>query len=179
MLTIWRRRRGPTPEEIRRRELRSFLAGTGTGVVLAFWLDPELGRSRRRVVRERAWAAVRHGGRRVGRGGRAVTLQAVGHAKGALHRVRPGEPAPLDDVGLAHKVESVLFRDPRVPKGRISINAESGTVFLRGQLEDPDLIDDLAARVRDIPGVSEVDNLLHLPGTEAPHPRARSHEPAG
>ena len=96
---------------------------------------------------------------------------AIGHAKGALHRLRP-PPAgePLDDAGLAHKVESVLFRDPRVPKGEISINAEGGTVFLRGQLESAELIDDVGKAVRKIRDVEKVVNLLHLPGTEAPHP---------
>jgi osmotically-inducible protein OsmY len=79
---------------------------------------------------------------------------------------------PLDDAGLAHKVESVLFRDTHVPKGEISINAERGTVFLRGQVESPELIDELTKSVRKIVGVSEVVNLLHLPGTPAPHPGA-------
>jgi osmotically-inducible protein OsmY len=94
--------------------------------------------------------------------------------KGVLHELRPAQPAePLDDVGLAHKVESVLFRDPHVPKAKISINAEHGAVFLRGQIESADLIDDLVESVRKIPGVREVVSLLHPPGTEAPHPEPR------
>lgn len=68
----------------------------------------------------------------------------------------------------------VPFRDPHVPKGQISINAERGAVFLRGQVEGPELIDDLAASVRKIHGVSEVVDLLHLPGTEAPHASPRA-----
>jgi osmotically-inducible protein OsmY len=79
---------------------------------------------------------------------------------------------PLDDATLAHKVESVLFRITRVPKGQISINAESGTVFLRGQLASEELIREIEESVREIPDVAEVVSLLHVPGTEAPHPRA-------
>jgi osmotically-inducible protein OsmY len=87
-----------------------------------------------------------------------------------MHRLRPCSTATLlDDAGLAHKVESILFRDQRVPKGKISVNAEGGAVFLRGQVEDGELIADLTESVRKIAGVSEVVNLLHKPGTPAPH----------
>jgi len=85
---------------------------------------------------------------------------------------------PLDDVTLAHKVESVLFRNSSVPKGQISINAEGGTVFLRGQLENEDLVHEIAESVREIPDVAEVVNLLHSPWTEAPHAQT-GRRPAG
>lgn len=155
-----------------RRHVRSFLIGAAAGAALGHLLDPERGRHRRRLVRERSAGAVRHAGRHCARTCRGAALRTLGHAKGAIHRLRPPAPEPLDDAGLAHKVESVFFRDSRVPKGKISINAESGTVFLRGQLESPELIDDLGGAVRNIPGVDKVVNLLHLPGTEAPHPPA-------
>jgi osmotically-inducible protein OsmY len=104
------------------------------------------------------------------RRGRTAILQLAGRTHGAIHRLRPCSTAkPLDDVGLAHKVESILFRDSRVPKGNISVNAEGGAVFLRGQLEDAELIADLTESVRRIAGVREVVNLLHQPGTPAPH----------
>lgn len=100
---------------------------------------------------------------------RVTGLRLRGRTKGVLHQLCPPASEPLDDAGLAHKVESVLFRDPHAPKGQININAERGTIFLRGQVESPELIDDLTESVRKIPGVSEVVSLLHLPGTEAPH----------
>jgi osmotically-inducible protein OsmY len=108
---------------------------------------------------------------------RATALQAVGRSKGKLYRLNPPAETLLDDAGLAHKVESVLFRNPNVPKGKISVNAESGTVYLRGQLENADLIDAVVESARAIPGVGEVVSLLHLPGTEAPHPPP-AHRPA-
>jgi osmotically-inducible protein OsmY len=73
-----------------------------------------------------------------------------------------------DDVTLAHKVESIVFRDSRFPKGQISINAEQGEVSLRGEIDRPELIRDLVEAVRKVPGVRSVENLLHLPGTPAP-----------
>ncbi len=79
--------------------------------------------------------------------------------------------AGYDDTELAHKVESVVFRDENLPKGEVSINAENGTVFLRGQVDSPDTIVRFERAVRDVEGVDGVENLLHVPGTPAPHAR--------
>ncbi len=86
----------------------------------------------------------------------------------ALHAERI---ADLDDTELVHKVESVVFRDPSLPKGKVSINAENGKIFLRGQVDGPDTIVRVEKAVRDVEGVETVENLLHLPGTPAPHPK--------
>ena len=145
------------------------LAALVSGAGLEYLFDPDRGGQRR----ERATAAVRHSARRLTRRGRAKALQSLGRSRGALHRLAPSRPGePLDEAALTHKVESVLFRDTHVPKGKISINAERGTVFLRGQVDDAQLIDYVAEAVARIPGVSEVVNLLHQPGTPAPHPGA-------
>jgi hypothetical protein len=149
-----------------RRPDARFLAGAVVGAGLAFLLEPA--RSRRGCGRTSA--ALRHAGRRLERALRVRARRVVGRSRGALHVVMPlHRGAPLDDAGLAHKVETVLFRDSRVPKGRLSINAEDGAVFLRGEVEGAELIDELATAVRRIRGVDDVVNLLHLPGTEAPH----------
>jgi osmotically-inducible protein OsmY len=55
-----------------------------------------------------------------------------------------------------------------VPKGQINVNVEDGVVYLRGELEQPDLIKDLEAQARKVQGVLGVENLLHVPGQEAP-----------
>jgi osmotically-inducible protein OsmY len=54
-----------------------------------------------------------------------------------------------------------------VPKGQINVNVEDGVVYLRGELEQPDLIEDLGAQARKVQGVLGVENLLHVPGAEA------------
>jgi osmotically-inducible protein OsmY len=71
-------------------------------------------------------------------------------------------------VTLARKVESEIFRGADVPKGRINVNVEDGVVYLRGELEQPDLIEDLGVQARKVQGVLAVENLLHVPGEEAP-----------
>jgi len=144
---------------------RVFAFGAAVGAALGYLFDPERGRRRRHAVRERSTATARRVVRRIERRSRASTLHAIGHTRGVLHRLRPSAREPLDDAGLAHKVESVLYRDRSVPKGRISINAEDGTVFLRGELDDAVQIEDVATAVRRIPGVGGVVNLLHPVGT--------------
>jgi osmotically-inducible protein OsmY len=73
-----------------------------------------------------------------------------------------------DDVTLSHKVESELFRSHHEAKGRVSVNAADGVVQLRGEVDSPQLIDDLVERARGVSGVKDVENLLHTPGTTAP-----------
>jgi len=154
------------------RRARAFAAGATVGVAvgagLAYLLDPDGGRRRRQLLRQRGKALARRRARAVARVARAGALQAAGKARGLLHRVRPQPKEPPDDVTLAHTVETVLFRDQRVPKGKISVNAERGAVFLRGEVDQPELIRDLEERARSIEGVRKVENLLHLPGTPAP-----------
>ena len=75
---------------------------------------------------------------------------------------------PADDARLARKVESELARLDDAPKEKISVNSAEGIVQLRGQADSQELIDTLAERARAVAGVRDVENLLHLPGAEAP-----------
>jgi len=152
---------------------RSFLIGAAVGGALVYPLGSERARRRRRLLIERTAATARRDSRQVTRAIRIAAARTEGHARGFIHRVLPLATEPLDDATLAHKVESVVFRSPRFPKGQISVNAEEGTVFLRGQVDQPELIHDLEQAVRKVPGVHDVDNLLHLPGTPAPTSRPR------
>jgi osmotically-inducible protein OsmY len=90
-------------------------------------------------------------------------------------RRRPGPdpqrsraPKPLDDVAITRKVESVIFRQRGVQKGKIDVNTAEGVVWLRGEAKTPDLIKTLERRTREVPEVKRVENLLHLPKTPAP-----------
>lgn len=143
------------------------LSGVAAGAMLAYLLD---GRRRRRAAR--ATAPLRRSRRRAARATRIAFVRTEGRARGVLHGLRRRERETPDDVTLAHKVESIVFRDPRFPKSQISINAEEGDVVLRGQVDGPELIRDLEQAVRRIPGVREVENLLHPPGTPPPSSHA-------
>jgi osmotically-inducible protein OsmY len=95
------------------------------------------------------------------RAGRAVGAQKYGM------RTTAGSVG-VDDVTLTHKVESELFRDEHEAKASVSVNAANGVVQLRGEVGRPELIDELVQRARSVEGVRNVENLLHLPGQEAP-----------
>jgi BON domain len=146
---------------------RSFVAGALVGVGLEFLFDPRVGHRRRTYLRDRVVGTAR---RRVRRSRRfARMLGAYGRGYGArLFHGRPADRIQPDDVTLAHKVETELFRPADVPKGQININVQHGIVQLRGEVPKLEMIDDLVEKARHIAGVLEVENLLHLPGTPAP-----------
>jgi hypothetical protein len=143
------------------------LAGLLAGVGLAFFLDPRSGKRRRRYVRDRSLGALRHSLRRTARAGRGAVVGTEALTHKALHRERP--KLDLSDETLAAKIMSEVFRDKKLPKGDVNLNVEDGVAVLRGQVERPELIDDLVKRVRKVHGVRDVESLLHLPGTPAPH----------
>src|SRR5215204_718105 len=80
----------------------------------------------------------------------------------------PRRPKDLDDVAIARKVESVIFRSRTVAKGKVDVNVADGVVWLRGEVKRPDLVKQLEAKAREVPEVKGVENLLHLPKTPAP-----------
>ena len=95
----------------------------------------------------------------------------AGKAKGAATSATPGgrEPADerLNDPALARKVESEVFRDEELPKGNISVNAEYGVIYLRGEVPSQEAMNELTTRARAVDGVRAVENLTHLPGEPA------------
>jgi osmotically-inducible protein OsmY len=95
----------------------------------------------------------------------------AGQAKGMAGSVpgvgRPPAEERLNDPALASKVESEVFRDTEIPKDKINVNVEYGVVYLRGELPDRELMDELVARTRKVEGVQGVENLTHLAGSQA------------
>jgi osmotically-inducible protein OsmY len=145
----------------------ALLAAFGAGTVAEHFFDREVGARRRHQARDRALAGIRRRSRDAVR--RAKYLEGV--AEGVAHKathVLPhlgGEREQPDDVTLAQKVESVAFRKARVPTGYVSVNAENGVVYLRGQLESEEQIEKLAEATRGVEGVKGVKNLLHTGST--------------
>lgn len=137
------------------------------GAMLAYFFDPQNGRRRRVQARERIPALFRSASRKAEDAGSSVAAEASAVKQKATHLQEEDKPQP-DDVTLARKVETEIFRDADIPKGRINVNAENGKVVLRGEVEEPELIKDLEKRTKKVQGVQEVENLLHVPGTSAP-----------
>jgi osmotically-inducible protein OsmY len=149
--------------------MRNLLLAGGVGYLLAFFFDPQSGKRRRNVTRDRALAFFRRSARR----SQAVPQALYAARQKVTHLREEPKPQP-DDVTLARKVESEIFRDPNVPKGQINVNAVDGVVYLRGEVGRPEQVGDLETRTRSVQGVRDVQNLLHAPGTPPPTARERS-----
>lgn len=78
----------------------------------------------------------------------------------------------VDDETLTQRVESEIYRDASLPKGPVTLHAQDGVVTLRGALERNEQMRAFEEAVRKVPGVRDVENLLHLPETAAPNKRA-------
>jgi osmotically-inducible protein OsmY len=144
----------------------SFLAGTAVGAAAVFFLDPQGGGRRRGLTPEKAVSTVRS----TATGAAASAKHAADRAQGAVAAAMPsvGRTDSPDDVTLTRKVESEIFRSDDAPKGQVSVNAENGVVFLRGEVDDQAWIDRLGDEAGRVDGVKAVRNLLHRPGTDAP-----------
>jgi osmotically-inducible protein OsmY len=143
-----------------------FLAAAIGGAAFAYYLDGQNGRRRRHVTRDKALSVAKQASRR----GRKLVHHVSSDARGYVERAKHvrGSAQELDDSTLVDKVESIVFRHRDVPKGQINVNAENGVIFLRGEVERPELVEALEARVRKVRGVKGVENLLHTPGNAAP-----------
>ena len=149
-----------------KRGLRKFVFGGVLGTLGALFFDPRQGRRRRKELVDRAGALFRRTGDRAERAGRGVGARVYGMSQQVQHLKE--EPKDYDDATLARKVETGIFRDADVPKGQIDVNVQEGVVQLRGEVPNPDMLDELVEKTRSVQGVRDVESLLHLPGTKAP-----------
>ena len=146
----------------------SFVLGAALGAGGYFFLDPQHGKRRQNTARDKALKYARLGRQEAAR----KAEYAAGVAKGAVQEQMPGgaeKPATsLNDAALARKVETEIFRPDDAPKGKVSVNAEDGVVYLRGEVDQQEMIDRLGEEARKVEGVKGVKNLLHVPGAPAP-----------
>jgi BON domain len=144
------------------------LAAGLTSAILMFLMDPERGRRRRHMARDRFMSRMRKMGRMMTRMWRGAAAETYGVSHKIVHLVPRSTEVP-DDETLCQRVESQLFRDRHVPKGDLNISCEHGMVILRGELDNPADIGRIEERVSRVAGVRGVQNLLHPIGTPAPN----------
>jgi osmotically-inducible protein OsmY len=133
------------------------------GAALAYFFDPNNGKRRRKLAIDRLAGLARRQSHKAA----GIAKQGKAFKQKATHMREAEKPQP-DDVTLARKVESEIFRDAEVPKGKVNVNAEHGKIVLRGEVDSPELIEELVGKARKVQGVEEVENLLHTPGEQAP-----------
>jgi osmotically-inducible protein OsmY len=141
---------------------KSVAAAGAAGLAGAFFLDPESGKRRRHIARDRALALIRQGAETTRRQAEYRKGQVEGKFEAAKSQVSPEKPA-ADDQTLADRVKSEIFQPADAPKGSVNINVERGVVYLRGEVGDRDQIKKLVEHAGSIDGVAGVENLLHTP----------------
>jgi osmotically-inducible protein OsmY len=143
--------------------LITFVLGAGAGAAARHFLEA----SRRKQLRDQAMSKARS------TAGQAASTAsyAAGKAKGVVATATPSMPGShdeLDDIALAHKVETEIFRDAEAPKGDVSVDVQAGVAYLRGTVADEGWIARLGDDAKKVDGIKGVNNLLHEPGKPAP-----------
>jgi hypothetical protein len=135
----------------------NLLSGMGLGAVLAFLMDPDRGRRRRALVRDKAVHFWRRANLEAGRVSRDLGNRVRGVTAETVSRF--GTHEVLDDV-LVERVRSAIGHVVSQP-GAIEVTASAGLVTLRGPVLVWE-VDSLLARVRAIRGVKEVEDMLEM-----------------
>jgi uncharacterized membrane protein/gas vesicle protein len=135
----------------------ALLAGAGIGAAVAFFFDPEQGRRRRALVRDKTV----HARKELEEAADVTKKDVSNRARGlrASLRTLVEDEEPSDDV-LRERVRAAIGRVVSHP-GAIEVTARDGVVTLSGPIladEVPLLID----RVLDVRGVRDVVNRLEV-----------------
>ncbi len=137
--------------------LKSMLGGMGLGAMLMYMFDPQRGRRRRSVTRDRMLSALRDGMRGLDVGRRDLGNRMRGQV--AEMRIRfNGEMVP--DSVLEARVRSRIGRVVSHPRA-VHVNAEDGVVHLTGPVLTYE-VNDLLRTVSSVPGVKETTHQLDI-----------------
>ena len=139
------------------RTVFSFALGAAAGAAAARFLTPGTGRKAASAASSAASAAS------------TQAHHTANTMKGVAHSVTPHRHESMDDMTLADRVRSEIFRPADAPKGSVSVDVQDGVAYLRGEVPDEQWVDRFGKDARKVTGISGVKNLLHTPGTPAPH----------
>jgi osmotically-inducible protein OsmY len=130
----------------------------GVGAAIAYFFDPDSGRARRVLTRDRSASWLRS----VRRDAQSKAHYAADKAEGIKHEVAgPTNTDAPDDATVAQKIRSEVLGN--YDTSRLNVNVEDGVAVLRGELQHPEQINALVRDVERVAGVRDVRSLLHLP----------------
>jgi hypothetical protein len=135
----------------------TLLSGVGVGAGLMYLLDPDGGRRRRSLVKDKGAHAFRQGSGVVVKTSKNVGNRAKGLAAGVGSRLRRDEPS--EEVLIA-RVRSKMGRHVSHP-GAIEVTVEDGCVVLSGPVPASEAVR-LLSVVRSVKGVVEVEDRLEV-----------------
>lgn len=139
------------------RERGAALTGLGIGLGLMYFLDPERGRRRRALAKDKLTHSTHRGIDAMGAAGRDLTHR----ANGLVARARSTfDRTPVDDVVLVERVRSQLGRVVSHPHA-IVVDATGGRVRMRGPVLGSE-VDRLVRAVARVRGVRDVVNALDV-----------------
>lgn len=142
----------------------AFGTGVGVGTGLMFLLDPDQGKRRRALLRDKCYSAARKTSEGMGVTARDLRNRTQGIVSGVQSRF---SSEPVDDAVLVDRVRAKLGRIASHPRA-IDVMAQDGRVTLSGPIlmtEVPELL----ACVNRVSGVNEVINNLE------PHEESENH----
>jgi len=131
------------------------VAGIATGATLMYLLDPDRGRRRRALLRDKVTRAAHVGADAIGVAGRDLSHRTAG-AAARLQRAVVHEP--VDDDVLAERVRAQLGRYVSHPRA-LEVSASGGVVTLRGPILQAE-VSRLLRAIERIRGVREVSPEL-------------------
>ena len=135
----------------------SFGAGLGIGTALMYLLDPDRGKRRRALLRDKFVWAQRKTSDCMEVTARDLSNRARGIATTIQSRFTAHE---VDDGVLVDRVRSKLGRLASHP-GAIVVSAENGNVTISGPILE-DEVDSLLSCVKGIQGVNDIANNLEV-----------------
>jgi hypothetical protein len=133
----------------------SLLAAVGVGAAAMYFLDPDRGRRRRHLVRDKLVRAARVTGETAVARSRDVANRARGLGAAARRGLKHED---VDDVVLVERVRAELGRVSS-HAGAIEVTAADGKVSLCGPVLANEA-DDIVAQVSAVRGVKSVDDCL-------------------
>lgn len=143
----------------------TFGAGLGIGTVVMYLLDPDRGKRRRALLRDKCVSATRKTSEAIEVTARDLTNRAQGIATSIQARFTSGE---TNDAVLVDRVRSKLGRLISHPSA-IGVAAENGNVTISGPILERE-VDTLLACVKGIQGVNDVTNNLEVHKEAGNHP---------
>ena len=135
----------------------TLIGGLGVGAALMYMFDPDRGRRRRAMVKDKFVAAGNKAGDLAGKMSRDVRNRMYGSVEEIKSIFRHED---VSDEVLVQRVRSKLGRYP-VHEGALNVTAHNGTVTLRGQILECELPKVLRA-TKYVRGVKSVDNRMDV-----------------
>ncbi len=148
----------------------TMIRGGLLGAALAYLFDPVSGKGRRARLRDQAGAIGRKASTRADK----LSRHASNVIEGKKHELLDTGDAErsMDDVTIADRIRSEVIGRPGLEADGVLVDVHDGVVHLRGELRNPERIEEVVDLTRTVPGVRRVENLVHLPGTPAPNKQA-------